>query len=311
MSNLGWLLEPAVLPWVAAAFGLCIGSFLNVVIHRLPKMMEREWLLQIPELLEDARRLRDDPRTAEVAGAVRDLTRKVVEERDGLVTPRSRCPSCGRSIRAVENIPLLSYLFLRGKCAGCSARISLQYPMVELLAGAGAMYCAYRFGFGLKTIAAAVFVWSVIALAWIDQAHGYLPDDITLPLMWIGLLVNVRGTFVSLDEAVLGAAVGYMVLWSVNAGFRTLRGIDGMGNGDFKMTAAVGAFLGWKPLFMVILLSSVVGLVFGCLQMVAARRGWDSRFKFHFGPYIAIAAIAAMFWGTQVEGLIPLLRPFP
>lgn len=311
MSDAGWLAEPAVFPWVALLFGLCIGSFLNVVIHRLPRMMEREWLAQLPEVLEEARGLKGKPDTARVAGEVRGLTREVVAQRLGLVSPRSRCPRCGHPILALHNIPVLSYLWLRGKCAHCGTRIGLRYPAVELVAGAGAFYCAYRFGLSLKMISAAIFFWSVIALALIDQEEGYLPDDITLPLMWFGLLVNLAGTFAPLDQAIIGAIAGYLVLWTVNAVFRAIRGIEGMGYGDFKMTAAVGAYFGWKALFMVILVSSLVGLLFGILQMLAGRRGWDWKFKFHFGPYIAIAGLIAMFWGTEIAQRYPVLRPFP
>jgi len=290
--------------------GLCAGSFLNVVIHRLPRMMEREWLSQMPETLEEAQALKGRADVARVANEVRALTRPAVEERLGLVTPRSRCPQCGHRINPLQNIPVLSYLFLRGKCAHCGARISLRYPIIELLAGVGAFYCAYRFGFGPKMIAATLFFWSVLALAMIDQETGFLPDDVTLPLLWLGLLFNLTGAFVPIHEAILGAAAGYMVLWTVNAIFRAIRGIEGMGYGDFKMTAAVGAFLGWKELLMVILISSVVGALFGTLQMFAAKRGWDWKFRFHFGPYIAIAGLVAMFWGAQLAERYPMLRPF-
>jgi len=300
-----------VLPWVALAFGLCIGSFLNVVIYRLPRMLEREWLLQAPEVLEEASALQSSPQASPLAAAVRRLIEPVTRERVGLVLPRSRCPACGRGIAAWQNIPVLSYLLLRGRCANCRARISLRYPAIEAVAGLGAFYCAYRFGAAPQAIAAALFFWATLALAVIDQQTGFLPDDITLPLLWTGLLFNVWGTFVPLGEAVLGAAAGYLVLWLINATFRALRGIDGMGAGDFKMTAAVGAFLGWKALLMVILLSSVVGLVFGSAQMLAARRGLDLKFRFHFGPYIAIAGVAAMFWGPVLVQRYPLLRPFP
>ncbi len=178
-----------------------------------------------------------------------------------LFVPRSACPGCGRAIRAVENVPVLSWLALRGKCAGCGMRISPRYPLVELLAGAGAAWSAWHFGFGAAAFGAMLFVWCTIALALIDHETGYLPDDITLPLLWAGLLFNLSGTFVPLQEAVIGAAAGYLTLWSINAAFRLIRGMDGMGYGDFKMTAAAGAFVGWKYLFLVILLSSVVGLV--------------------------------------------------
>ena len=311
MTTFGWLAQPAVLPWVALAFGLCIGSFLNVVIHRLPKMLEREWLVQAPEVLEEASALKSSAQARQLAGAVRKLIEPVIRERVGLVLPRSHCPSCAHLISAWQNIPVVSYLLLRGRCANCRAPISLRYPVIEIVAGLGALYSAYRFGVSAQMVAAAVFFWATLALAVIDQQTGFLPDDITLPLLWTGLLFNVPGTFVPLSEAVLGAAAGYLVLWLINATFRALRGIDGMGAGDFKMTAAVGAFLGWKALLMVILLSSVVGLIFGSVQMLAARRGVDLKFRFHFGPYIAIAGVVAMFWGPYLIQRYPALRPFP
>jgi len=195
-------------------------------------------------------------------------------------------------------------------CAGCGMRISVRYPLVELLAGLGAAWSAARFGFGAAAFGAMLFLWCTIALAAIDQATGYLFDDITLPLLWLGLLFNAYGAYVPLRDAVFGAAAGYSVLWSINTAFRWIRSVDGMGYGDFKMTAAVGAFVGWHDLFMVILLSSLLGLLFGVLQMAGARRGWDSLFKFHFGPYIAIAGIAALFYGDALTRWAPVLRPF-
>jgi leader peptidase (prepilin peptidase)/N-methyltransferase len=289
MPELGWLVQPAAFPWLAFAVGLCIGSFLNVVIHRLPKMMERDWRADCAELAGQ-----ETPK----------------EEPYNLVVPRSACPGCARGIKAVENVPVLSWLALRGKCAGCGMRISARYPLVELLAGAGAAWSAWHFGYGAAAFGAMLFVWCTIALAFIDHETGYLPDDITLPLLWAGLLLNLAGTFVPLQEAVIGAAAGYMTLWTINAAFRLIRGMDGMGYGDFKMTAAAGAFVGWKYLFLVILLSSCVGLAFGVLQMIAARRGWDAAFRFHFGPYIAIAGVAALLWGQAILAVIPALRPF-
>ena len=281
MQSLGWLAQPAVLPWFALGFGLCIGSFLNVVIHRLPKIMEREWRAEC----------------AELAGQPAPQ-----EPPLNLVAPRSRCPSCGHAIRAVENIPLVSWLALRGKCSKCGTRISARYPLVELLAGIGAAYSAWRFGPSMTALGAALFVWFTIALAFIDQETGLLPDDLTLPLLWVGLIVNIHGAFVPLPDAVIGAVAGYLVLWLVYWGFKLLTGKEGMGYGDFKMNAAVGAFLGWKMLPLVILLSSIVGLAFGALQMLAARGKWDAGFRFHFGPYIAIAALVGLFWGE------PMLR---
>jgi leader peptidase (prepilin peptidase)/N-methyltransferase len=287
MSSFGWLAQPAVLPWVALALGVCIGSFLNVVIHRLPRMMEREWQAQCAELAGQA---------------------PAAQEPYNLVRPRSACPACGHRIAAWQNLPVLSWLLLRGRCSACHARVSFKYPAVEVLSGAGAAYAAWRFGPSAAALGAALFVWFTIALSFIDQETGYLPDDLTLPLVWIGLIVNLNGAFVPLRDAVVGAVAAYLFLWSINAAFKVLRGMDGMGYGDFKLYAAAGAFLGWKMLPLVILLSSVVGLVFGSLQMFSARRGWDWKFKFHFGPYLALAGIVAMFWGPQLMQRFPALR---
>ena len=275
----GWLAQPGVLPWVALAFGLCIGSFLNVVIHRLPKMLERGWRAECAELA-------GQPVPNEPAYT--------------LVSPRSACPACGHGIRAWENVPILSWLFLRGKCSACRARISLKYPLVEALAGIGAAYAAWRFGFSAAALGATLFIWFTIALAFIDQQTGLLPDDLTLPLLWIGLLLNLGNAFTSIQNAVIGAVAGYLALWLVYQGFKLATGKEGMGYGDFKMNAAVGAFLGWTMLPLVILLSSLVGLAFGALQMFAARGRWDAGFRFHFGPYLAIAGIVAMFWGEPI-----------
>jgi leader peptidase (prepilin peptidase)/N-methyltransferase len=285
-EGLRWLSQPAVLPWIALVFGLCVGSFLNVVIYRLPRMMEAEW-------------------RAECA-ALQGQESPVTETFD-LVTPRSRCPSCNTPIPGWHNVPLVSYVLLRGRCAACKTPISLKYPVVELLAGIGAAYAAMRFGPTPAAAGAALFVWFVIALSFIDQETGLLPDDLTLPLVWTGLILNVFNTFAPLREAVIGAAAGYLFLWLINAGFRAIRGMDGMGNGDFKLYAAVGAFLGWKMLFAVVFLSAFIGLIFGGAQMAAARRGWNSLFRFHFGPYIALAGLVMLFWGNA--GMFAFLRP--
>ena len=279
MTWAGWVLQPAILPWVALFFGLCIGSFLNVVIHRLPKMLEREWRAECASL------------------AGQEIPKA---EPYNLFVPRSACPSCGHRITALENVPLASWLVLRGKCSECKARISAKYPVVELLAGVAAGYSAWRFGAGLATLGAALFVWFTIALAVIDQETGLLPDDLTLPLLWVGLLLNLWGTFVPIQDAVIGAAAGYLSLWLIYWVFKLLTGKEGMGFGDFKMYAAVGAFLGWKMLPLVILLSSLVGLLFGAAQMFAARGRYEGGFRFHFGPYIAIAGVIALFWGQGI-----------
>src|SRR5579862_4448161 len=295
MVDLGWFTQPAVFPWVALGVGLCIGSFLNVVIHRLPLMMEHAWRADCAELM-----------AGETQGVAAGETQSVSgqeppkEEPYNLVVPGSRCPGCGRGIKAIENVPVASWLALRGKCSGCGWKISARYPLVELLGGLGAAWSAWHFGFGAAAFGGMLFIWCTIALAFIDHATGYLPDDITLPLLWAGLLLNASGTFVPLFDAVIGATAGYLALWAVYWGFRLLTGREGMGYGDFKMSAAIGAFFGWKMLPLVILVSSIVGLAFGGAQMIAARRGWDGAFRFHFGPYLAIAAIVAMFWGVPI-----------
>ena len=277
--DLGWITQPAAFPWLALAVGLCVGSFLNVVVHRLPKMMERAWRADC----------------AELAGQP-----AADEGRYNLFVPRSKCPGCGSAIKAWQNVPLLSWILLKGKCANCKASISLRYPLVELLAGLGAAWSAAHFGFGAAAFGAMLFLWCSLALAFIDQATGYLPDDLTLPLMWAGLLLNAWGAFVPLADAVIGAAAGYLLLWSIYWIYRLLTGKEGMGYGDFKMNAAIGAFVGWKLLPLVVLVSSVVGLAFGVLQMIGARRGWDSAFRFHFGPYLALGAVVALFWGAPI-----------
>ena len=282
-ETVGWMLQPAFLPWVALVFGLCVGSFLNVVIHRLPKMLEREWRAECAELAGQAAS-QEPPETPHYT----------------LWVPRSACPNCGHRIRALENVPIVSWLVLGGKCAGCKTRISFKYPLVEALAGLGAAYAAWRFGTSVTALAAALFLWFTIALAFIDHETGLLPDDLTLPLVWLGLILNLKNAFVPLEDAVIGAVAGYLSLWLVYQGFKLLTGKEGMGYGDFKMNAAVGAFLGWTMLPLVILLSSVVGLVFGALQMFAARGRWESGFRFHFGPYLALAGIIAMFWGEPI-----------
>ena len=307
MSVLGWLGQPAVLPWVALAIGLCVGSFLNVVIHRLPRMMEREWLGDVANVLEDSKELKDPETGKHLAKQVRDQIAHFAKDPLSLALPRSRCPHCKARISAIQNIPVLSWLALRGKCASCGIGISGIYPVVELLAGLGAAWSASHFGFTLAALGAAVFIWCTIALAFIDQRTGFLPDSITLPLLWFGIILNAGGTFVPLPDSVLGAVGGYLFLWLVFWGFKILFRKEGMGYGDFKMNAAVGAFLGWKLLLMVILISSIAGTVFGIAQMLAARRGWESWFKFHFGPYIAVAGVIALFWGKEIAARWPIL----
>jgi len=262
---------------MAGLLGLCVGSFLNVVIHRLPKMMEQEWQAQCAEL-------RDEP--APTAATL------------SLARPRSRCPACGHSITALENIPVLSYLFLRGKCSACKAPISCRYPLIELLTGLLSAYAAWHFGPTIQTAGALLLLWSLIALAAIDLDTQLLPDSITLPMLWLGLAFNIATTYVDLQSAVIGAMAGYLALWSVFWLFKLATGKEGMGYGDFKLLAALGAWLGWSMLPAIILLSSVVGAVVGISLIVAARHGRNVPIP--FGPYLAAAGGIALFWGPQL-----------
>jgi len=260
-----------------AIFSLAVGSFLNVVIHRLPKMMERQWRAEI---------------------AAHDGKEAPAAPPYNLVVPRSQCPACGKSIPALQNIPVLSYLLLRGKCAACNAPISPRYPLVELLTGVLSGYIAWHFGFTWTAAAALLLTWALIALACIDLDTFYLPDDITLPLTWAGLLINIRGTFVPLESAVVGAVAGYLVLWTVYWAFKWATGKEGMGYGDFKLLAALGAWLGWKMLPVVILLSSFVGAVVGIGLIVFARHGRNVPIP--FGPYLVLGGLAALLWGDAL-----------
>jgi leader peptidase (prepilin peptidase)/N-methyltransferase len=291
MTVSGWLAQPAVLPWVALVFGLCIGSFLNVVIHRLPRMMERDWREQCAELAMGTA----EPHGGSPAPAPRG---KEQQGRYNLLVPRSACPSCGRQITALENIPVASWIALRGRCAGCGARISPRYPLVEIAAGALAAYAAWRYGPSLAALGAMAFGWSLLALTVIDLDTQLLPDDITLPLLWSGLLLNLGGTFTPLAAAVIGAIAGYLALWSIYWAFKLATGKEGMGYGDFKLLAAIGAWLGWQKLPMVILFSSVVGAAVGVGLMVFARHGREKPIP--FGPYLAAAGLIAMLWGEPI-----------
>ena len=269
--------DPAAFAAVAGLFGLMVGSFLNVVIHRLPKMMEQDWQCQCAELRGEA------PPVAET------LT---------LAIPRSRCPNCGHQITALENIPILSWLMLRGKCSGCSAPISMRYPLVEAVTGILTAFAAWHFGFGWAAAGAILFVWAMVALTGIDFDTQLLPDSITLPLVWLGLLFNLSGTYTSLSSAVIGAVAGYLSLWSVYWGFKLTTGKEGMGFGDFKLLAAIGAWLGWQMLPLTILLSSFVGAIVGIGLIVLAKRGRNVPIP--FGPYLAAAGLIALFWGKPL-----------
>jgi leader peptidase (prepilin peptidase)/N-methyltransferase len=277
------LLDPAVAIAAAGVLGLLVGSFLNVVIHRLPRMLERGWRAQC----------------AELAGQV-----PAEEPAYNLVVPRSACPGCGHRISAVENIPVVSWLALRGKCRACGAAIPARYPIVELLGAALAMVAVWHFGPTPQGLAACGFLWTLLALTFIDADTQLLPDDLTLPLLWAGLLVNLFGLFVPLAEAVVGAIAGYLALWTVYWLFKLIRGKEGMGYGDFKLLAALGAWLGWTVLPAIVLLSSVTGAVIGIALMVVHRR--DGGTPLPFGPYLAIAGAIALFVG---EPLVQLYLP--
>ncbi len=271
------LINPLIFALAMALLGLCIGSFLNVVIHRLPKMMERQWRAECTEL----------------AGQ-----EAPTPERYNLVAPRSACPACGHRITALENIPVVSYLLLRGKCSGCSAVISPRYPAVEIITAVLSGYVAWHFGYGIAGAGALLFTWAMIALTFIDLDTYYLPDSITLPLLWLGLLLNLTSTYVPLSSAVIGAAAGYLSLWTVYWTFKWATGKEGMGYGDFKLLAAIGAWLGWQMLPLTILLSSLVGAVIGIGLITLTRRGRDVPIP--FGPYLAIAGMIALLHGNAL-----------
>jgi leader peptidase (prepilin peptidase)/N-methyltransferase len=262
---------------ICGVLGLLVGSFLNVVIHRLPMMMDRDWRNHCAELHGE------EPPPHEPLSLAR---------------PGSRCPACGHAIRAIENIPLLSWLFLRGRCSACAAPISPRYPLVEAVSGLLCAFAALHFGYGLVAIAAMLLIWSLIALTGIDFDSQLLPDAITLPLLWAGLLFNLFGTFTDLQSAVIGAMCGYLALWSVYWAFKLTTGKEGMGYGDFKLLAALGAWLGWEMLPLTILLSSLLGAVVGIALIVIAKRGRSVPIP--FGPYLAVAGLLALFWGKPL-----------
>jgi len=271
------LAQPPYLALACLLLGLMVGSFLNVVIHRLPQMMQRDWQAQCAEL---------------------NGTTLPPEEKLSLATPRSRCPKCGHMISALENVPILSWMVLRGRCKGCQAPISARYPLVEAATGLLSAYAGWHFGYGLAAAGALLFIWSMIALTFIDFDTQLLPDDITLPLLWAGLLVNIGGGFTDLKSAVIGVVVGYLALWCVYWGFKLTTGKEGMGYGDFKLLAAIGAWLGWQVLPLTILLSSLVGALVGISLIVFTRHGRDTPIP--FGPYLAAAGIIALFWGKPL-----------
>ena len=270
-------MEPALLTGLVFVFSLLVGSFLNVVIHRLPKMMDIDWQAQCAELRGEA--VPDSPRY-------------------DLWWPRSACPGCGHAISALENIPVLSWLWLKGHCASCQTAISGRYPLVELLTATLSAAAAWKWGVTIQTLGAILLIWTLVALAFIDLDTTLLPDSLTLPLLWLGLLFNLSGVFTSLPHAVIGAMVGYGVLWSVYWLVKLATGKDGMGFGDFKLLAALGAWLGWELLPVTLLLSSVVGALVGVAMIVFVKH--DRRTPIPFGPYLAGGGLVALFFGENM-----------
>lgn len=262
--------------------GLLVGSFLNVVIYRLPVMMETRWRRDCCELLE--------------------VEQEKQEASLNLATPNSHCPHCKTAIKPWQNIPIVSYLLLRGKCGSCAAVISSRYPIIELVTGLMTLALAGFFEFSPALLGAVLLTWALIALTMIDVEHQLLPDDITLPLMWLGLLFNLQTTYVSISDAVIGAMAGYLTLWTIYQTFKLLTGKEGMGYGDFKLLAALGAWLGWQMLPEIILLSSLVGALCGIALMLIKRRGKE--IPIPFGPYLAVAGWLALIFGDGSYGSV-------
>ncbi|MES9981456.1 MAG: A24 family peptidase, partial [Candidatus Thiodiazotropha sp. 6PLUC5] len=266
---------------LATLIGLIIGSFLNVVIHRLPKMMEQQWHQDCDELKGLSQ------------------TESAETETYNLNTPTSHCPNCQHKIRPWENIPVVSWLVLKGRCSNCQNPISVRYPIIEAVTGLLSFWIAFHFGFTWETLAALILTWSLVALTMIDFDVQLLPDNITLPILWLGLLINLGDLFTDINSAVIGAAAGYMALWSVYQLFKRLTGKEGMGYGDFKLLALLGAWLGWQYLPQIILLSALVGAVVGILLIVV--RGRDRNIPIPFGPYLAAAGWISLMWGEQIN----------
>jgi leader peptidase (prepilin peptidase)/N-methyltransferase len=312
MTELAELLASS--PWLLAAcvflFSLLVGSFLNVVIHRLPIMLEREWQ-------EQARDVLAEPGAASAPAGLHDqdglgpaidaVAAGPVEERYNLLVPRSRCPKCNAEITALQNIPVVSWLLLGGRCAGCGAPISVRYPIVEIATAALSAAVAMHFGWHWQTFATLLFTWSLVALTVIDLDHTLLPDVITVPLLWLGLLLSLfwhpgLATPAPTDpsSAILGAVGGYLILWTVYWAFKLVTGKEGMGYGDFKLLGALGAWMGWQMLPLILLLSALAGAVIGIALILL--RGRDRNVPIPFGPYLAAAGWIALLWGPQIVG---------
>lgn len=273
-----WAKNLAVFAVCVGFVGLLIGSFLNVVIYRLPKMLMRDWRMQAREVL--------------------DLPEQADAEPFNLILPNSSCPHCGHEIKPWENIPLVSWLVLRGKCSGCKEAISIRYPLVELACGLFSAVIAWQFGVSWDAVAMLVLTWGLLSMSLIDADHQILPDVLVLPLLWLGLILNSFGFFTSLSDALWGAIIGYMSLWSIFWLFKLITGKEGMGYGDFKLLALIGAWGGWQVLPLTILLSSVLGAVIGIIILRLQRNGYNKPIP--FGPYLAAAGWLALIWGEQI-----------
>ena len=280
-SDILLFLQQNTLFFLSSVFvlSLAIGSFLNVVIYRLPLILQRSWKTQCNELFE-----LDDS--------------EAEQEPFNLIVPRSRCPGCGHLITALENIPLISYLLQRGRCKHCNAKISVRYPVIELLTAVMSVIVAWKFGVSWQALFAILLTWALISLTFIDIDTQLLPDNITLPFLWLGILLNLNGIFSDIQSSIIGAVAGYLSLWSVYHLFKLATGKEGMGFGDFKLLALLGAWIGWQMLPLIIILSSVVGAVIG-ITMIAVR-GHDRNIPIPFGPYLATAGWLALVWGEQM-----------
>ncbi len=272
---------------LVAVLGLLVGSFLNVVIYRLPEILKRQWKTDCVSFL------------AQENESAPDSTSDSDDKPFNLVVPRSRCPRCGHLITAVENIPVLSFIFLKGRCRECKTPISIRYPLIEILSASLAVLVAWKYGFSYQAAMGIILSWALISLSLIDYDHMYLPDNITLPFLWLGLFLNLNGLFIDLSSAVIGAIAGYLVLWVVYQIFKKITGKEGMGYGDFKLLAMLGAWLGWQALPAIILISSLVGSIIGISLILLKQHHRDRPIP--FGPYLAIAGWIVLLWGNDIN----------
>jgi leader peptidase (prepilin peptidase)/N-methyltransferase len=281
--------EPTIYFTVIIIFGLLIGSFINVIIYRLPIILKKQWQSDCIEFLDELNHPQQE----------NTLTNKKQSETYNLNTPRSSCPNCGHLITAVENIPVLSYLILRGKCRECKSKISIRYPLIEILCAIVALLVALKFGVTINTAAMIVLSWALITLSIIDYDHQFLPDEITLPFLWLGLLFNAYFNVIPLFDAVVGAVVGYMTFWCLYKAFKLLTGKEGMGYGDFKLLALLGAWFGWQSLLMIILISSLTGAIVGITLILLKFQ--EKGKPIPFGPYLAFAGWIVLMWGEKLK----------